>query len=139
MVRVSGTLRVSVSGTFKVRLGLDLDLHFRVRVRVRVRFVFLTHERSGHRTQVLVIVTSRRYRQTNSAQALKETNRFTRFLRVRVRVGVGVRIMHLLRGGRPWGGLLLLWWVGGGCDLWARLGSWLGLGLGYGLEQFLSV
>ena len=35
-------------------------------------------------------VTSRRYRQTNSAQALKETNRFTRLnARVRVRVSSG--------------------------------------------------
>ena len=42
--------------------------------------------RSGDRTRVDSVVTSRRYRQTNSAQALKETDR------VRVRVGVRVTV-----------------------------------------------
>ena len=41
--------------------------------------------RSGDRTRVDGVVTSRRYRQTSSAQALKETDR----VRVRVRVSVG--------------------------------------------------
>ena len=56
-----------------------------------------------------VFVTSRRYRQTNSAQALKETDRFKRLnadpcgsirvrVRVRVRVSVSVRVRARVRG-----------------------------------------
>ena len=44
-----------------------------VRVRVRVRYVLLT---PGFELGLMVFVTSSRYRQSKSAQALKETNRF---------------------------------------------------------------
>ena len=45
-----------------------------VRVRVRVRTIFLSVD-PGIELGLTVLVTSRRYRQTNSAQALKETDR----------------------------------------------------------------
>ena len=61
----------------KVRVSVRVRFKVTVRVRVRVRFFVLTRERSADRTRVTVILTSRRYCQTNSAQALKETNRFT--------------------------------------------------------------
>ena len=48
----------------------------RVRVRVGVRTILSVDP--GIELGLTVFVTSRRYRQTNSAQALKETNRFTR-------------------------------------------------------------
>ena len=48
----------------------------RARVRVRVRTIFLSVD-PGIELGLTVFVTSRRYRQTNSAQALKETYRFT--------------------------------------------------------------
>ena len=47
----------------------------RGRVRVRVKTIFLSVD-PGIELGLTVFVTSRRYRQTNSAQALKETNRF---------------------------------------------------------------
>ena len=80
-------------------------------VRVRVRGVGLGLEleqcferRSGDRTWVTVFVTSRRYRQTNSAQALKETNRLGLGLglwsgQVRVAVWTGIRLRGIVSSG----------------------------------------
>ena len=48
--------------------GLRVRVKVRVKVRVRVRTI--CERRSGDRTRVDGVVTSRRYRQTNSAQAL---------------------------------------------------------------------
>ena len=53
----------------KVRVRVRTIFRARVRVRVSVRIIF--ERRSGDRTRVDGGVTSRRYRQTNSAQALK--------------------------------------------------------------------
>ena len=51
-----------------------MTIDLRSRVTDRTHF----ERRSGDRNRVDVSVTSRRYRQTNSSQALKYTNRFTR-------------------------------------------------------------
>ena len=50
----------------------------RARVRVRVGLEHFLSVDLGIKLGLTVFVTSRRYRQTNSALALKETNRFTR-------------------------------------------------------------
>ena len=49
----------------------------RARIRVRVRTIVLSVD-PGIELGLMVFVTSRRYHQTNSAQALKATNRFKR-------------------------------------------------------------
>ena len=67
----------------------------RVRVRVRVRVLISSVrdrclERSGNRTLVDGVVSSRWYRQIISAQGLKETNRFTRLPRGSKLISKGV-------------------------------------------------
>ena len=59
-----------------IRLGLELGLGLGLEQFLSLeQFVSLD---PGIELGLTVFVTSRRYRQTNSAQALKETNRFTR-------------------------------------------------------------
>ena len=87
-VRVSNSVRDKVEVEFRSRVvfrgwvafGTQLGVRVRVRVRVRVwvrvrvrvRTSFLSVD-PGIELGLTVLVTSRRYRQTNSAQALKET------------------------------------------------------------------
>ena len=62
-------------------LGLEQKKHFLVRLRLRLRVSVKTIVLSvdpGIKLWLTVLVTSRRYCQTNSAQTLNETNRFTR-------------------------------------------------------------
>ena len=59
----------------RVRVGIRVRVWVKVRVRVRVILSSVRDrgiERSGNRTLVGGVVTSRRYCQTNSAQALKD-------------------------------------------------------------------
>ena len=50
-------------------MGLEQTVHL-IRVRVRVRTMFLSDDHPGIELGLTAFVTSRRYRQTNSAQAL---------------------------------------------------------------------
>ena len=96
-VRVRVRVRVRVTVTVTVTIGVRVRVRVRVRLRLRLGgggggggsglglglclglgFDLFLSNRSGDRTRATVFVTSRRYHQTNSAQALKETNRWTR-------------------------------------------------------------
>ena len=75
--RTSGSLVVRLGAWGLNRLELELGLGLGLELALELGFDCFLSDRSRYRTRVTVLVTSRRYRQTNSTQALKETNRFT--------------------------------------------------------------
>ena len=70
--RVRVRARTAAGVRARVRAGARASASARARARVRARVGTIFE------LGLTVFVTSRRYRQTNPAQALKETNRFTR-------------------------------------------------------------
>ena len=72
MVRIyRSKLALKMLGKTRVRLSVTVPVTVPVTARVRVRREFVTCPIRGSNS-VTVFVTSKRYRQTNSAQALKE-------------------------------------------------------------------
>ena len=76
-----GTVKARVRVRNKVRASVRIRLGGRGRVRVRVRTIVLSVD-PGIELGLTVFVSLRRYRQTNTAQALKATISFTRRTRI---------------------------------------------------------
>ena len=74
--RATATATAGARAMFWVRLRLTCWV--RKRVRIRVIYSFLHEFDAGIELGLAVFMTSRRYRQADSAQRLKETNTFTR-------------------------------------------------------------